>query len=198
MTASLEEFKTQLEKHLDIGDRQIALGFGARLGPESSNDPIYITFVNMPSGVEGGGGGADRMNNRALLVVKPVAGGKLKLEQLDRSFFEKLKGKTGTPAAIAKYAADYLNACSYAEPRGGFVKRLKANSSAIKPLMTEANVLAAIKALQDPYIDDGRVDLSDLKDQLSGTFDALEYALLKLEESKQIEFTNNRLMVYTR
>lgn len=109
------EFLKLLEGHLRIGDRTIFLQHGAKTLDPSS---VYINFFNLPKAH--GVGGADGANNRVLLAVTgfdrknpdgPPPTGKVKVEATV-SFTRHthpFRAKTGAPAAIAKYIADYLN-----------------------------------------------------------------------------------------
>ena len=66
------------------------------------------------------GGGAEAENNRMLFSIKgfgketphsPPPTGKVKIEMMTSSLprEHKLRGRTGTPAQVAKYLADFLN-----------------------------------------------------------------------------------------
>lgn len=102
------DFMDALHPHLDIGDR-VLQSRGGSLGGST----LFLNFYNLPQSVVSAraGGGAEAENNRMMFRVEPVAGGKVKLEHsvnaLGRGY--SLRGKTGTPAAVAKYLADHLN-----------------------------------------------------------------------------------------
>ena len=95
-----------VRKHLDVGNRQVifrpqALGGGG----------VNITYINLPEGVGGAGGGAEAMNNRFLLTVDPAGPGKVKVETLVNSFDRKwrMRARTGTEEKVGKAIAMHLN-----------------------------------------------------------------------------------------
>lgn len=89
----------------------------------SRTDQLFVAYYNIPS--PAGRDGAEKMNNRLLFTVtgfgrgpdEPPPTGKIKIEHttaegLDRLGAERivprLRGKTGAPAAIARYLAEYI------------------------------------------------------------------------------------------
>lgn len=116
-----EEFIKAVEAHLNLQGRQISFDNVNKFAPTNHRyETVYVTFINLPTGVGGAGGGAEAMNNRMSFSIDGFGGetpnspppmGKVKLEQRT-SFLPRannLRGKTGTPAQVAKYLADYLN-----------------------------------------------------------------------------------------
>lgn len=116
-----EEFIKMVESHLDLQGRQISFDNVNRFAPKGHQyNMVQVLFTNLPTGVGGAGGGAEAMNNRMIFGIEGFGGGtpnsppptgKVKIEQrvsfLPRA--NNLRGKTGTPAQVAKYLADYLN-----------------------------------------------------------------------------------------
>ena len=107
MTA--EDFTEEFERHLKVGDRQVHTKID-RLGGKPS---VAVTLINLPD-PRGAGGGAEAMNNRALFMThfdqNPAE--KIKVESLVSLFNSKTKkfrAKSGHPAQIAQYLADYIN-----------------------------------------------------------------------------------------
>jgi hypothetical protein len=109
MTA--EDFVKEFEKHLNIGDRQVKTGISTLGGPNRPS--VHIRFVNLPKGVGGAGGGAEAENNRMSFMTHfPTSpADKIKVEQIvsamDRKY--RMRAKSGHPAKVAKYLADYIN-----------------------------------------------------------------------------------------
>jgi hypothetical protein len=114
-----EEFIKAVESNLNLQGRQIWFD---NLNDLDGNryDTVFVNFTNLPKGVGRAGGGAEAENNRMLFKIEgfgqdtphsPPPTGKVKIElrvsSLPREY--KLRGKTGTPAQIAKYLADFLN-----------------------------------------------------------------------------------------
>jgi hypothetical protein len=111
-TMGSDEFVELLKSKLDLKGRAIrfntrSLGYGT----------VFINFSNVP---EEKARGAAFENNRIQLSVdgfgkedshSPPPTGKVKVEQSVRSLPREwnLRAKTGTPEAVAKYIADYLN-----------------------------------------------------------------------------------------
>jgi len=111
-------FVKEFESHLSVGDRHV--GFKQTSIPNGlgGSDTIYIYYYNLPKHISVNG--AEGMNNRVLLKVEgfhktdkdaPVPLGKVKAELLStalpREF--RMRAKSGSPEAIAKYVATYLN-----------------------------------------------------------------------------------------
>jgi hypothetical protein len=115
-----EEFIKDVESHLDLQGRQISFNNLNSLAGKRY-DTVYVNFINLPKGVGGSGGGAEAENNRMSFTIEgfgqetphsPPPTGKVKIEARVRALFPaqyKLRGKTGTPAQVAKYLADFLN-----------------------------------------------------------------------------------------
>jgi hypothetical protein len=114
-----EEFIKAVESNLNIQGRQVRFDNESSLGG-LRYDTVYINFYNLPKGYGRAGGGAEAENNRMLFRVEgfgketphsPPPTGKVKIElsvsALPREY--RLRGKTGTPAQVAKYLADFLN-----------------------------------------------------------------------------------------
>lgn len=85
-------------------------------------DMVFINFYNLPEDIAGHnlGGGAEAENNRLMVMVTgfdpknpdaPAPTGKVKVETsvnaLDRKY--SLRGKTGDPAAVAKYIGAHIS-----------------------------------------------------------------------------------------
>ena len=116
-----EEFIKAVESHLKLDGRQISFDNVNQFAPRGKQyEMVQVLFTNLPTGVGSAGGGAEAMNNRMIFSIEGFGGetpnsppptGKVKLEQrvsfLPRA--NNLRGKTGTPAQVAKYLADYLN-----------------------------------------------------------------------------------------
>jgi hypothetical protein len=116
-----EEFIKMVESHLNLQGRQIFFDNVNKFAPPKSRyTTVYVTFINLPKGVGGAGGGAEAENNKVVLTIEGFGGetphnppptGKVKIEHrtsaLPREY--RLRGKTGTPAQVAKYLADFLN-----------------------------------------------------------------------------------------
>lgn len=115
-SGGLADFKAALMAAVHLDGRQLIFR-GNSLGPSAT---LYMDFINLPSGVGGAGGGAEAENNRMMFSVDgfdrkdndaPPPSGKLKVEMrlstLPRE--HKLRAKSGTPAQVAKYLADFIN-----------------------------------------------------------------------------------------
>jgi hypothetical protein len=114
-----EEFIKLVESHLNLQGRQISFDNLNRFdGPRYNN--VYVNFINLPQGYGRAGGGAEAENNRMLFSIagfgkenphSPPPTGKVKLEVRVSSLPSqyRLRGKTGIPAQVAKYLADFLN-----------------------------------------------------------------------------------------
>lgn len=114
------DFDALLRQYADVGDRQLYVRHEHRLGgPTHYYESVYVNFVNLPSGVGGAGGGAEAENNRMSFWIygfngsdphAPPPNGKVKIEMansaLPREY--RLRGKAGTPEAIAKYLGEFL------------------------------------------------------------------------------------------
>lgn len=114
------DFDALLRQYADVGDRQLYVRHEHRLGgPTHYYESVYVNFVNLPSGVGGAGGGAEAENNRMSFWIygfngsdphAPPPSGKVKIEMansaLPREY--RIRGKTGTPEAIAKYLGEFL------------------------------------------------------------------------------------------
>jgi hypothetical protein len=114
-----EEFIKMVESHLNLDGRQIYFDNLNNLGG-ARYDTVYVNFINLPKGVGGSGGGAEAENNRMRFSIEgfgketphsPSPTGKVKIEHrtsaMPREY--RLRGKTGTPAQVAKYLTDFLN-----------------------------------------------------------------------------------------
>lgn len=114
-----EEFIKAVESHLNLQGRQITFDNESRLAG-NRYDTVFVNFINLPTGHGRGGGGAEAENNRMSFFIEgfgketphsPPPTGKVKIEMrvsaLPREY--RLRGKTGTPAQVAKYLADFLN-----------------------------------------------------------------------------------------
>lgn len=113
-TSPLDRFADDVRRQLDVGDRQVNFTTRSSLGP---TDTVFINYYNLPEGVGGAGGGAEAQNNRLLLSVR-VGPSKAKVEttvstlQTPSRDRVTVRGRTGTPEAIAKYVAQSLNKIS--------------------------------------------------------------------------------------
>lgn len=109
------QFAEDLQRMLELDGRQVRIT-SKGLGGFSTT---FVNFINLPKGTSTGGG-AEAENNRMAFSVEgfdakdPEASppsGKIKVEMrvsaLPREF--KLRSKTGTPAQIARYLADFIN-----------------------------------------------------------------------------------------
>jgi hypothetical protein len=115
-----EEFIKMVESHLKLDGRQISFDNVNRFGGVRYGT-VHVNFINLPKGVGGAGGGAEAENNRMLFSVEgfgeetphsPPPTGKVRVELRVRALFPdqyKLRAKSGTPAQVAKYLADFLN-----------------------------------------------------------------------------------------
>ena len=114
-----EEFIKMVESNLSLQGRRITFDNESRL-VGNRYDSVFVNFINLPTGKGGAGGGAEAENNRMSFTIEgfgkdtphsPPPTGKVKIEMrvsaLPREY--KLRGKTGTPAQVAKYLADFLN-----------------------------------------------------------------------------------------
>lgn len=128
MSGGSKAFVDYFGAMLNIGDRRILVRNEHQLGGKFVGDAfkprvddVYVNYVNLPKDANGGsGGGAEAENNRMSFWVrgfdafnpdKDGPTGKVKVEMansaLPRSY--KLRAKTGSPASIAKYLADFIN-----------------------------------------------------------------------------------------
>jgi hypothetical protein len=103
-------------------DRQTRISFQPSIAGERGGGRVYVNFINLPLGAGGAGGGAEAENNRASFWIDgfqydpniPVA--KIKIEQSNNVFHRPWLGapgvpfraKSGSPAVVARYLADYL------------------------------------------------------------------------------------------
>lgn len=120
-TAGSSDFIDLVRDHLDVGDRVVRFNNVSRLAGVRY-DTIYINFFNLPEEVVARreGGGAEAENNRMMFTVSgfgretehsPPPTGKVKVELTVSAFPRSLsmRAKTGTPEAVAKYLAAFLN-----------------------------------------------------------------------------------------
>jgi hypothetical protein len=111
-----EEFIKMVGSNLNLDGRQISFDNVNRFGGVRYNT-VYVNFINLPRRLVGG---AESENNRMSFTVEgfgeetphnPPPTGKVKIEHrisaLPREY--RLRGRSGTPAQIAKYLADFLN-----------------------------------------------------------------------------------------
>jgi hypothetical protein len=119
-TGGAADFEDLLRRYVDIGDRQLYVRHEQRLGgPTHYYESVSVSFINLPQGIGGAGGDAEAMNNRINFWIRgfhgadahaPPPHGKVKIEMsnsaLPREY--KLRTKTGTPEAIAKYLGEFL------------------------------------------------------------------------------------------
>jgi len=121
------EFTTELTSRLSekiARDRTIFIEVERGLSRGPTGGSVYVTFVNLPTPRvrERRGGGAESENNRMLFSVRGFssapaedAAGSVVVEQLVNNVgpigagAPKLRKKTGDPARVAAYLADYLN-----------------------------------------------------------------------------------------
>jgi hypothetical protein len=105
-TMSPEEFKKLLEGQLKPNGRFIEVSVTKPLHNEQL---VFVTLINLPEEL-GKKRDVEGMNNRLQISID-LTRPKVKVEQmssvLPREF--KLRGKSGTPAQIAKHVADFLN-----------------------------------------------------------------------------------------
>ena len=118
-SGSATDFIEQMKSQAQVGDRQIWARHRGSLGGAKHGGSVTVNYINLPTGIGGAGGGAEAENNRMLFIVDgfgygpddPSPTGKVKIEMsmstLPREY--KLRAKTGTPAAIATYLADFLS-----------------------------------------------------------------------------------------
>lgn len=114
-------FIEAVQAQLQVGDRLVVFRNRSELGG-LRYDTVFVNFYNLPKDValRKAGGGAEGENNRQLFMIDgfgresprtPAPTSKVKIEQsvnaLSRAY--QLRGKTGTPAQVAKYLADHLN-----------------------------------------------------------------------------------------
>jgi hypothetical protein len=122
---SATEFAADLERRLNVGDRQVRVKVDTSWGPRKE-ESVYVNFINLPAGIGAAGGGAEAENNRASFWVRgfgpasaPEAA-KVKVEQSNSSLYKgagapsretrvTMRSKTGTPEQVAKSLADFLN-----------------------------------------------------------------------------------------
>jgi hypothetical protein len=103
-------------------DRHTSIRFQKSIGGERGGGSVYVNFVNLPPDVGGAGGGAEAENNRASFWIEgfrydpSVPVDKVKVESSNNVFHRPWRGapgvpfraKTGSPAVVAQYLADYL------------------------------------------------------------------------------------------
>lgn len=111
-----KEFVDTFLSSLGEVDRSIHVRIDPSWGP-TKEDSVYVNFINLPRGVGSAGGGAEGENNRMSFHVEgfgpadsPPPSGKVKVEMRVSSLprERKLRAKSGPPAAIAKYLANFL------------------------------------------------------------------------------------------
>lgn len=127
-TQGAEDFIELLKSKLKLNGRQIHFRNKSTLGGERY-DNVYITFINLPEGVGGAGGGAEAENNRLSISINgfgkesphsPPPSGKVKAEESVNALGRehRMRAKSGTPEQVAKYLADFLNnIAANVEPR---------------------------------------------------------------------------------
>jgi hypothetical protein len=116
--ASAVDFMLLLQEELSDVSRERTVG--ARF----TSGSVYVSFYNLPESrvKERRGGGAEAENNRQLFFVSGFGSNQndtvesVRVEQAvngicdeNRTFASKLRSKSGSPAKIAKYLADYIN-----------------------------------------------------------------------------------------
>jgi hypothetical protein len=99
---SAEDFKKELERKLNVEDRQVFVEVDSRFG--STN--VAVTLINLPKSY--GSTGAQAMNNRAVFMVDfdqdPAT--KVKAKALVNLFgAKKVRAKSGHPSKVADYLA---------------------------------------------------------------------------------------------
>jgi len=120
-----KEFIDVLKSHLKPKDRIVSIRPGKSWGLNKEDD-VYVNFINLPTSI-GAGGGAEAENNRASFWIRgfgadnaPPPTGKVKVEMANSSLYVGqgapsretrvvMRAKSGPPAAIAKYLADWIN-----------------------------------------------------------------------------------------
>jgi hypothetical protein len=118
------EFAAALQGLLSVGDRQVRIRAEPSWSP-GHGDSVYVDFVNLPQGVGGAGGGAEAQNNRAQFYVRGfgangAAASKVKVEMATSALYSgagapsretrvSMRAKSGSPGAVAKHLADFLN-----------------------------------------------------------------------------------------
>lgn len=121
MTA--HDFVEALRGHLQVGDRQVHItvqpGYGFK-----RDESVYVNFINLPEGIGGAAGGAEAENNRASFWVRGWPGvgepsSKVRVENPNSALYGagapsretrvSMRAKSGSPAAVARYLADFLN-----------------------------------------------------------------------------------------
>ena len=124
----LEGFVADVKRQARIKDRQLYIRQSSLGGDKGM---VIFTLINLPQGVGKGGRGAEAMNNRWMCSVDkfakdggPPPTGKVKLEVMVSYGFPKMRGKTGTPQAIAKaLAAQLTKIVKEVEPKFTHTKR---------------------------------------------------------------------------
>lgn len=109
-----EDFISNLKSHLSLKGRQVT--FTNKNSFDNTYSSVFVNFTNL----EKIGDRAEAENNRVMLVVtgfgkeapdaEPPTGKvkvEMKLSTLPSQY--RLRAKSGTPAQIAKYIADFLN-----------------------------------------------------------------------------------------
>lgn len=99
-------FVEEVKKHLNIGDRQVQMDISTLGG----NPSVSVTYINLPKSK--GNRGPEAMNNRMVFMAhfKEDPASQIKIEQIavfDRKY--KMRAKSGHPAKVAKYLADFIN-----------------------------------------------------------------------------------------
>jgi hypothetical protein len=119
------DFVKLLESKVKIGDKVLDTDNHNQF--DNSYSTVYVSFFNVPKAKATGATG---MNNRFQFKVEgfgkgqddPPPRGKVKVEATSRANAfanHKLRAKSGNPAAIATYLADFINKVSEeVEPRG--------------------------------------------------------------------------------
>ena len=111
-------FARDFERALKLGDRHLTIRVQNSLGGPQHGSSQYVKLINLPKGIGEAGGGAEAENNRMSFWVEGFTtnggspkSGKVKVEMatsaLPREY--RLRAKTGAPAVIAKYLADFIN-----------------------------------------------------------------------------------------
>ncbi len=112
-----EAFAEEVLDHLSPAARSRIISFA-----EGGTGTLYVNYFNVPSSAIDG---ADRENNRLMITVEGFGrGDKLKTElriRFAQSTFGdpkyKLRAKSASAPAIARYVADYINLCAESEPK---------------------------------------------------------------------------------
>lgn len=108
------QFVDDLKSFLQIGDRVVNCSVQPNYGFDKAKSSVYVNFYNLPSSVRGGGG-AEAENNRMSFSIQGFGdakmNGKVKVEHQVSAFPRefRLRGKQGSPTAVAQYLANFLN-----------------------------------------------------------------------------------------